>query len=220
MAIISETGIALADPLINLWNSLVGILPGLIAAIVILIIGYLISWAVGFLVKKFLEKTAVMETLVEKASIKTWFKNVNFPAFFGFIIRWAVFVFFLPPAAELVRATSLATFLQVLALWIPNLIVAIIIALIGLIATEYLAHKIAVTTGAKTVAEVTKIVLIIMIAIVVLNQVGIQISVAENSFLIVLGGIMLGLGLALGIGFGLALKDDAKIVIRQVKKRI
>ena len=49
-----------------------------------------------------------------------------------------------------------------------------------------------------------------------LNQVGIEISLAENTFLIVLAGVML----AVGIAFGLGLKDDARAIVKEIRKRI
>ena len=56
MSDLIETGQAMINPLFNLWNNFVEILPGLIAAIVLLVVGYFLASLLGYVLEKVLEK--------------------------------------------------------------------------------------------------------------------------------------------------------------------
>ncbi|MCH8049621.1 hypothetical protein IH979_02825 [Patescibacteria group bacterium] len=112
--------------------------------------------------------------------------------FLGLLIKWYVFVLFLTPSAALVKLPALSSFLLSAALWIPNLIAAVLVALVGLIAADYVALKVRETKikSSGIVASVAKIVIIVFTLIIALGQISIDVSVAENSFLVILAGIL------------------------------
>jgi small-conductance mechanosensitive channel len=142
--------------------------------------------------------------------------------FLSVITKWYVFILFLPPAAGLIQLPALSTFLLSVALWIPNVILAVIIGIVGLMAAHYTEWKI-LETKAKTaniIAYLAKIVIVIFTLLIVLDQIGVKIAIAQTSFLIILSGIMLSIALMLGIGFGAAFKEEAKRIIKDVKKKI
>ena len=49
-----------------------------------------------------------------------------------------------------------------------------------------------------------------------LDQIGVNVKLAENAFLIILAGIML----ALAIAFGLGMKDEAGDIVKKMKKKL
>ena len=216
--IIGETGTAVVNPLLNLWNSFVEIIPGLVGALLVLVIGYLIAWLIGLAVKKILYELKVDRLVMKDATIKSVLGGFELSSFLGLLIKWWIFVAFISPAASLISLTELAGFLGKIAVWIPSLIAAILVSLVGLIAADYAYAKIheikAKSSGA--IASVIKIVIVIFTLIIALSQLGIDVSVAESSFLIILAGIML----AIGLGFGLALKDELKPVLKDWKKKL
>ena len=218
MNLIGQTGQALVNPLINLWNSFVKVIPGLVGALIVLIIGYLVGLLVGFVVTKILHKAKMDKWVVEKTTIEKAVGKFQLSHFLGLIVKWYIFVLFLTPAASLIRLNSLSDFLTQTALWIPNLIAAILVAIIGLLAGDYVYSKIhevkAKSSGA--IAMVVKAIIVIFTLVIALSQLGIDVSIAESSFLIVLSGIML----ALAIGFGLALKDELKPIVKSIKKKL
>ncbi len=211
-------GEALADPFVTIWNSFVKLAPGVVAAVVILIVGFIVAEIVYKVLIKLFEKVKMDKFLVHKTAISRVIGNLKLSNFLATILKWFTFVLFLPPAAALVQLRSISTFLMDLAYWIPNLIVAIIIILLGLFAANYVSEKMH-ETKAKSVgvfAELAKFIIIIVVAMMALRQIGIDVSLAENSFLIILGGVML----ALAIAFGLGMKDDAKGIIKKMKKHL
>ncbi|MBD3354506.1 hypothetical protein GF361_00815 [Candidatus Woesearchaeota archaeon] len=218
MAFLEETGQALLNPLANLWNSFVEVIPGLIGALVVLLFGYLVAWIIGFVIKKLLKKAKLDQMVTKRKTVKNITGKLELSALLGLIVKWYVFVLFLTPAASLVKLPALSTFLNSAALWIPNLIAAVLIALVGLIAADYIYEKISGTKTKKSalIASVTRIIVVVFTLVIALNQMGIDISIAENSLLIIIAGIML----ALAIGFGLALGKELRPTVKKMIKKI
>lgn len=214
-------GITLSTVLTNLWNSIVDFVPGFIAALIILLIGYIIGWVLGWVVQQIFEKTKIIDYWIRKADLKRFFKDWDIPHFLGVITKWYVFVLFLGPAASFLRLQGLASFLYTLSFWIPNLIAGLLILLVGLFVAEFSAHKLVETKAmaAHAVASIVKLVVIIFAAIIALDQIGINIALAHDSFLIVLAGVMLGLAIAFGISFGYGFKEEAARWVKVIKKK-
>ncbi len=218
MAFLEETGQALIDPLVSLWNAFVGIMPGLIGALVVLIIGYLIGTVFGFVTKKVMQKAKVDKLVLEKTTLNKLAGEFKLSTLLAIIVKWYIFVLFLSPAATLINLTALSDFLSKAALWIPNLIAAVILALVGLIAADYVFEKVhdLKAKSSRVIAHTAKIVIIIFTVMISLKQIGIDISVAENTFLIVLAGIVF----AVALGFGLAMKDELKPTVKNILRKL
>jgi hypothetical protein len=214
---IAETTTALGELAVNLWNGFVAVLPGVVAGLIVLIVGYIIGALLGYVVRHALDKSRIFHRL-----LKTNFAKVagkfDFPTFFGIIVKWYIIILFLNPVAALIKLEGLSTFFTFLGFWIPKMIVAIIIGFIGFIAAEYINVKVREIKAKSGVfiAPIAKIVVLLLTAVIALQQIGLDISIVSSSFLIILGGIML----ALALGFGLALKDEARGVIKEIKKKL
>jgi len=65
---------------------------------------------------------------------------------------------------------------------------------------------------------VLKLLIIIIVLIMGLDQIGVKIGVLQNTFLILVGAIALGIALALGIGLGFGLKNEATGVVKDFRK--
>lgn len=209
---------ALADPFVTLWNSFMNTAPGVLAAVVIVLLGFVVAHIVYVVLLKLFDKAHIDKFLVEKTHLDKIIGGMKISHLLANMIRWFIFVLFLPPAATLLKLGILSTFLLDVAYWIPKLIAAVIIMIAGLAVANYVAEKIH-ETRAKSIgvfAEITKIVIIILVAIMALDQIGVNVSFAENAFLIILAGIML----ALAIAFGLGMKDDAGDIVKKMKKKL
>jgi hypothetical protein len=222
MAFLSQIGLNIIDPLIKIWEGLITTVPGIVAALIILIVGYLVAWVIGFILDKALHQIKLDKLLVEKTHVGELLGDFRLTHFLAMITKWYVFILFLPPAASLISLPPLSSFLSSVALWIPNIILAVIIALVGFMAAHYTEWKI-LDTRAKTgriVAYAAKVIIIVFTLLIVLDQIGVKIAIAQTSFIVVLAGVMLAIALMLGIGFGMAFKDEAKGIITQLKRKI
>lgn len=222
MPILTEIGINIIDPLLRIWDGIISTVPGVVAAIIILLVGYLVAWVIGYVVDRALTQIKLDKWVLEKTHMTKIIGAFRLSHFLSVITKWYVFILFLPPAASLIQLQPLSTFLLSVALWIPNVILAVIIGLVGLMAAHYTEWKI-METKAKTaniIAYLAKIVIVIFTLLIVLDQIGVKIAIAQTSFLIILSGVMLAVALMLGIGFGTAFKEQAKGIIKDVKRKI
>jgi len=217
---ISATGAIILNPLYTLWNSFVNILPGLLAAILIIILGYAVAYLIGHGLKLLLQKLGVNRA-VEKSELTRAVGPTNVSAVIGEITKWYIFIIFLGVAADLLQLGSLSDLLNEFVLWLPNVIAAIIVLFVGIALAYYIEMKVLENTkmkGMRAVAGITKVVMIILAVLVALEQIGVTVSILENTFLIIIGAIGLGIALALGIGLGLGLRESSKKIIEDVRK--
>ena len=131
--IIGETGVAILNPLRDLWRVILMGLPNLLGAIVVLIVGVIIAVVLGKAVRIILEKIGVDEW-VRKAKLTKAIGHTHVPAVIGEIFKWWLIVLFLAQAVQLVNLGVLSQSLLTFTAWLPKLIGAIVILLIGLAA--------------------------------------------------------------------------------------
>ena len=185
--VLSETTVAILNPLQAIWLKLVEVLPGLIAAVLVLIVGSIVA------------------------------------ALLGELLKWYIIIIFLQAAASLVNLGTLSTLLNSLVMWLPQLLIAVIVMLIGLAAAHYAYLRIGAHTkmkGMRLSAAVLKWVIIIIAGLIALKQIGVEIGILENTFQLVVGALAVGVALALGIGLGLGLKKEAEGFLKEMKKNL
>jgi hypothetical protein len=216
----SQIGKELTNPFVYFWNAAVQYLPGIVAAIIILIIGYLIAMVVGFVIRKIVEHTKLDDFLVKKKIEKPHvLGGARLSSIIGRLLKWWVFIIFLTPAANVIKLGSLADILTKLALWLPHLIAAVVIMVVGLLVAEFLANiplHAKQLEGMKAVAVAIKVVVLVFFALISLREIGINIVLAETTLMMLIGGIIL----IFVIGFGVGLVKPAQALIEGWMKKI
>jgi len=222
MAILQQLGLSIVEPLLSIWDGIIGTVPGILGAIIILIAGYIIAVVISRVVDAVLKKIELEKWVLEKTKARKAWGAFDLTGFLTLITKWYVFILFLPPAANVVALQPLATFLLAVALWVPSLILAVIIALIGIVAAMYVEKAIVATKAkaAKIVGSAAKWIIYVFTTLIVLDQIGVRIAIAQQSFLIILAGVMLAIAMILGIGFGFAFRDEAKKIIKDIKRKL
>ncbi|MCD4666246.1 hypothetical protein K8R47_00355 [archaeon] len=219
---VTATGNLILNPIIELWNSFVKILPGIVAAIIVLIIGYFIALGVGHLVKVLLEKIGI-ERWMKKAKMTKTVGHLKLSSVFGEIIKWYIFLIFIQAAVDLLSLGALSGLLSTFVLWLPNVIVAAIIIIFGVTIAHLVAIKIEEHTevkGVRFLSRILKIVLIFIVIVMALQQIGIDASILENTFLLLIGAFAIGIAIALGIGLGSGLKSESKEIIGEIRQML
>ncbi len=222
MSILVETREAMLDPLQTIIQSVVWALPKLLAGIVILLFGYLVAQLVAYAVQKLVARGQLDKWLFDKTGLKSVIGRLDLGDFVHTLTKWYVFILFLPAAADAIRLEGLSSLLRNLAMWIPNLIAAVVLGLLGWVAAEYASNQIVATRakGAGVIADVTWGAIIVFTSIMALQQISISISLAESTILLLVGGVVFAVALALGLGFGLALKEEAAVQLKKIKKML
>lgn len=220
--IFTETTVSILNPLQAIWLKIVEVLPYLIAAIVVLIIGCFIAAILGHALRVILEKTKLDEW-VRKARISKAVGHTHLPSLLGELFKWYIIIIFLQAAVALLNLGTLSDLLNSFVLWLPDLLIAIVIFLAGLAAAHYVQIKIGEHSrmkGVKLGAAVLKWIVVILIALVSIKQIGIDVSVLENVLLVVIGALAVGVALAFGIALGLGLKKESEGFVKNIKKYV
>ena len=213
-----ETVIAIRTPFESLWVSFIKFFPDLIAVILLLFIGYIFGVVIGHVLKVVLNKAGI-DRQIEKAELSKAIGKTHLSSILGEILKWYIFIVFLQAAADKVQLGSLSDVLNTFVSWIPNLIVAVVIVIFGMIFAHYVEMKInqnSKVRGVKAITKILKWVIVFMVIIIAFKQIGIEVGLLENAFLLILGALSIGIALALGIGLGFGLKKDAERWVREL----
>lgn len=214
-------GQRLSSSISLLIDNFITVLPGLISAGIVIILGYLFALVIGSLVRNILYKIN-FDKRIRRADLDDSLGPVSLSKIFGTIATWYVFIIFLSKAVDLVEVGVLSVFLRNVVLWLPNLIAAIIMMLFGVIAADYAAERTRdiKTSGIGIIANIIRGSIIIMVGLIAIEQIGVNVSLAKSMLLLFFGSVIFAFALAVGIGFGLAIKDEAKSIIRYMRKSL
>ncbi len=126
------------DMLSDLWETFLDYVPGLVFFIVIIIIGYIVSKIVGAIVTKILKKIG-MERAMQRIGLTKQMRKMGFDSvskLIGILVFWFVFVIFIQLALDMAGIETLTSIITPIVLFIPRLIVAVIVMVIGLYVAE------------------------------------------------------------------------------------
>ncbi len=209
----------------KLEDGFVSFLPNFLIALVVFIIGWFIALGVGKLVaeilarigfNKLFEKDGWKEAM-EKADVK-----VNAANFVGAIVKWILVIVTLSIAVSILGFPEFNVFLNSVMFWLPNLIIATAIFVVGVLIADMAEKLIKVwvkkmgISYADFIGTVTKWAIYIFSGMAILIQLGI----AEALINTLLTGLVATLTLAFGLAFGLGGKDAAARVIQDAKDKL
>jgi hypothetical protein len=203
----------------TLTESFVALIPILILAIIFIITGYIFGIIAKIVISKIISRMGIDEWF-EQQSLLAAIGNKNFSEVVGVIAKWYIFFIFLKQAVELV---NLVTLNEVLGFWIQYallLIVAVGVVIAGMIIGRFVRNAIETTTHSlKRIFGLVLELMVVYIAVVMaISILGLPTLLLEFAFLISLTGFVLSISIMVGIGFGMALKDEAKTIIKDLKK--
>jgi hypothetical protein len=202
------------------YMSLMNYLPSFFYGFLILVVGFLLAGLVKEvfigLVKFFKVSFFFKATNIAKEKEVTIWADV-----LGELLKWVVVILFLVPTMQLWGLSGMTVILNSLLLYLPNVIVSVVIALVGYVVSN-LTHDIvlqSVKTVQKrvsaTMATLSKYVILVFTGLVVLNQLG----VAQDLIRILFTGIVFMIAIAGGLAFGLGGQTVAKEMLEDLKKK-
>ena len=138
------------------------------------------------------------------------------------IARWFVIIVFLIPTADVWGLPRIGSLLNELLLYLPNVFVAVVIALVGFVLAR-LAHDVILASvkgitkeSAEMVASASQWAINIFVILAVLSQLG----VASDLIRILFTGLVAMIALAGGIAFGLGGQKNAEDILDGIRKRL
>lgn len=208
----------------SLNNSLVGavnFIPKFIAGVVILLIGIVVAAILKQVVVSIF-KALKIDSFLKKYGVPELKEEFSWTNILGELVRWFVIIVFLIPTADVWGLPRITTVLNEFLVYLPNVFVAAIVALVGFVFAR-LAHDVVLvsarnvdTKTAATIATVARWAINIFVILVVLTQLG----VAADLVRILFTGFVAMLAVAGGIAFGLGGQNAAKDTIESVRKKL
>ena len=211
--------------LLTLWGNVAAFVPKLIAAVVVFLIGWLIAALLGraaYHIIKALQINKALEGLGFKAALERGGLKLDAPRFFDELVKWFFIVVFLMAATNIVGLTQVSEFLAVVVFYLPNVIVAALVVLIGILVARFLEHavrasvKAAKLASANFLALLTRWSVLIFSLLIALDQLG----VAPEIIRIFIMGVIAMIAIAGGLAFGLGGRDLAGNWLSDLKKKV
>lgn len=204
----------------NAYSSFVSSIPVLTFAFILIVVGYLVGLLVKFLAISLLRYIGIDEWF-ENQHLLAALGNKDLSEIIGAILKWYVFFIFLKQAVELI---NLFTINEMLGFWINFvlvLIAAFVVLVAGLIVGRYVRNAVEATKIAmkKMIGLVLELMIVYVAFVMGIRMIGLPTQLLEYTFLIAVFGAVFAVSLMLGIGFGLALKEEARTIIKEVKKK-
>jgi hypothetical protein len=216
-----DIGQTLLASLNNGLAVIVGYTPKIIAGAIVLLIGIIIASLLKQIVLGIF-KALKIESLLKKYGVPEAKQEFAWSRIFSEIVRWFVIIVFLLPTADIWGLPRVVTILNEFLLYLPNVFVAAIIAVVGFVLGS-LAHDLVSASvkgvsanTANSIASVTRWAVNIFVILAVLNQLG----VATDLIRILFTGFVAMLAIAGGIAFGLGGQSSAKDVVEELRKKL
>lgn len=200
----------------NVIDTIVSYLPQLIAAIVLLIVGWLLGKLLGSIVTKVLRAVRFNE-LAGRAEIDKFLQmsgvGMGPSAMVGALARWTVYIFFFLAAMGTLGLPQVSSLLNSIIGYIPAVVVAVIVLVIGALVGKLLANIVRGSVGVMGIgspglfANVARFAVIAFAVIAALDILGIAPNVVNGLWYAFLALIVGSLVLALGLGGRQAASD-------------
>jgi small-conductance mechanosensitive channel len=200
------------DPITAAWWDIVGSLPSILGAVVILLIGLIFSKAVeqgiskglkriGF--DKFADQIQLTSTLA-RGGIRQKLSDI-----LGALAYWVIMLAFITAGLNALNLPVAAELVQKVVLFLPKVVEALLILIVGVFAAAFLSSTVREAANnagilqSNLLGQFVQTAIIIVATVEALKQVGIQF--VDQVFLLFFAAV----ALAAGIAFGLGCKDIA-----------
>ncbi|MBI4322895.1 MAG: hypothetical protein HY596_01320 [Candidatus Omnitrophica bacterium] len=202
-----DWNVTVVQPIQSFVNQLMAFLPNVIGALVLLLVGWLIAKAIEGVVVKLL-KTAQADKLAQQLQLADVLSKGGirrtFSELIGALIYWIVMLMVLIAALNALQLTVAAQLLERVATFLPNVIAALFIIVVGVLAATFLSSTVRTAASnsgigqANLLGQLVHTIVVVFACVAALQQLRIQF--VGEVFLIILAAVSFGLALAFGLG--------------------
>ncbi len=197
------------DSMERFWSQVATILPGILAAVVLLIVGWLLARVVRKGVIRLL-KLLRLDIAAEKTGIEDFLLQggVRYTAvtLIANFLYWVVLLTFMLAVLDSLGLQAASDFFAKTALFIPQIFGALVILLFGTLFAKFLGGLVSTylqnvgVGGATVVGTVAQWALLLFVVSIALEQLSIGVQIVLAAFQIAFGAFCLALAIAFGIG--------------------
>jgi small-conductance mechanosensitive channel len=218
--IITDWGTALMSSLTEAMAMLFSAIPKILGFLVIVLAGWFIASLAEKAVAAVL-RTIHFNDLAERSGFADFVRkmgvNTDSSGMIGLMVKWFIRLIALVVAFDALGLPAVSDVLRQLLLWLPNVVVALMVLVIGGLAAHALSN---VVRGAASegglgnpdfLAKVASTLVWAFAIVVAVNQIGIATELVNTLFMAFVGAI----ALAIGLSFGLGARDTAAEIVRR-----
>lgn len=206
---VSEWSDALMSSLTTAMGMLFSAVPKILGFVVILLVGWLIASLVEKGVAALL-RTIRFNDLAERSGLGEFVRKMgadtDSSGMIGSVTKWFIRLIALVVAFDALGLPAVSDVLRQLLLWLPNVVVALVVLVIGGLAARALGNLVrgAAAEGGLSnpqfLAKVATTLVWAFAIVVAVNQIGIATELVNTLFMAVVGAVALALALAFGLG--------------------
>jgi len=197
----------LTDRLRESFAQLFQLVPLLFGALILLLAGYLVAKLLEKGTEKLLVRLGVNHWL-ERGGVLDAVERSGWRArpsrVFANLVFWFVMFAVLLVASNALGLESLADLFQQLVNYVPSVVAAIVIVLVGIVLGQFVDGLIMASAGGlhggPTLARVGRGGVVVLAVFMALQELGIAPDIVTTAFAILFGAVALGMALAFGLG--------------------
>lgn len=215
---------AFTSSFVSLWHNVLTSAPTFILALIVFSVGLILATTFGTIARKIIRATK-LDTAIEKAAafvhLQTFGFKLNVAWLVGMVVEWFFAIVTFIAVANVLGLTQVTDFLSRVALYLPNVLVAILILGLGLVLARFVGTLVEqavkssrMPASAGALAMMAEWAIILFAVMAALTQLGIASHLIEILF----SGLVGGLALAFGLSFGLGGRDSAREWLEKMTK--
>lgn len=212
----------ITDPAIDMLNTIMTMIPNILVAIGLVLVGVWLGKLVGEFVEGYLKQLGfdrLASSLTVGNKSITAASRMTPSAIVGYIVQILIVFFLIVQALNLVELNFLVGIAAAVAAYLPHVLAALLILgtaiILGNIVQKVLKGLLQ-GPAANALAGFAKYSILVLAGFMALTQLGIAPSIVNAAFILILGG----LSLAFGLAFGLGGKDFASKYLRKFDNTI
>ncbi len=209
----------------DLWGSLVLFFPRLVGALVVFLVGLIVAWLLKSLVIRVCD-VLKLDLLAEKLEVKQGFARAGMKlhvgAVLGFIVKWFVVVVFLVASSDILGWTEVTNFLSQVVYYLPNVIIAVIILLVGILVANFTRNVVKTAVEAAKLESADFLASISRWSILIFSFMAalVQLQIAQDLIRILFTGLVAMLAIGGGLAFGLGGKEHAGRFLTKLRREM
>jgi len=224
----TDWSLAVIQPFLQ---QLIAFIANLLLAVIVFIIGYLISIGIGKLISEIL-KSIKFNKLFEKEGWKKALQRANVEVnpseFIGVIFKWVFVIVSLLIAVDVLRLTAFAGFLTEVLNYLPNVVIAVLVFVVAIVISDIVEKVVRATVERLRVgygyiaSSIVKWAIWVFTFFLVLGlllppQANALVQTLYNS---IVYGVVAALALGIGLAIGLGGKETAGKVISDMYRKV
>lgn len=195
--------------LTSMWLEITKIFPNIIGALIVLILGWIITKIVVRITKKLL-KLAKANKLDDKLNdieiIEGKELNFNTIKVVSKFVKWLMYIMLMIMASDILGLEIISTQISELLGYLPQLFSALVIFILGLLFASFVKKGLKSLfesmdlSGGKMLSQVVFFLLLTFISVTALNQAGIDTQIITDNINMIIGAFLLAFAIAFGLG--------------------